>query len=60
VTAAGSGEYDFVSRFFSPEKRWEDPVTGSAHTMLIPYWSAKRVKLRCWRARFRARRRYAL
>ncbi|CAM4319809.1 PhzF family phenazine biosynthesis protein [Klebsiella grimontii] len=42
VTAAGSGEYDFVSRFFSPgEAVWEDPVTGSAHTMLIPYWSAK-------------------
>lgn len=45
VTAAGSGEYDFVSRFFSPgEAVWEDPVTGSAHTMLIPYWSAKRGK----------------
>ena len=42
VTAAGSGEYDFVSRFFSPgEAVWEDPVTGSAHTMLIPFWSAK-------------------
>ncbi|CAM3254472.1 putative isomerase YddE [Klebsiella spallanzanii] len=42
VTAAGDGEYDFVSRFFSPgEAVWEDPVTGSAHTMLIPYWSAK-------------------
>ena len=42
VTAAGSGEYDFVSRFFSPgEAVWEDPVTGSAHTMLIPYWRAK-------------------
>ncbi|WP_297199774.1 PhzF family phenazine biosynthesis protein [uncultured Pluralibacter sp.] len=42
VTAKGSGEYDFVSRFFSPgEAVWEDPVTGSAHTMLIPYWSEK-------------------
>lgn len=42
VTAAGDGEYDFVSRFFSPgEAVWEDPVTGSAHTMLIPYWGAK-------------------
>jgi PhzF family phenazine biosynthesis protein len=33
---------DFVSRFFSP---WlginEDPVTGSAHTVLGPYWAAK-------------------
>jgi PhzF family phenazine biosynthesis protein len=42
VTARGEGEYDFVSRFFSPgEAVWEDPVTGSAHTMLIPYWSEK-------------------
>ena len=47
VTAAGSGEYDFVSRFFSPgEAVWEDPVTGSAHTMLIPYWRAKLGKTR--------------
>ncbi|MRS15915.1 PhzF family phenazine biosynthesis isomerase [Enterobacteriaceae bacterium RIT691] len=42
ITAKGSGQYDFVSRFFSPgEAVWEDPVTGSAHTMLIPYWSEK-------------------
>ena len=42
VTAKGSGDYDFVSRFFSPgEAVPEDPVTGSAHTMLIPYWSEK-------------------
>ncbi|MCL7706154.1 PhzF family phenazine biosynthesis protein, partial [Enterobacter kobei] len=40
VTAPGEGEYDFVSRFFSPGVSVpEDPVTGSAHTMLIPYWS---------------------
>ena len=39
VTARGEGEYDFVSRFFSPGVSVpEDPVTGSAHTMLIPYW----------------------
>ena len=37
VTAPGEGEYDFVSRFFSPGVSVpEDPVTGSAHTMLIP------------------------
>ncbi|XP_064458776.1 phenazine biosynthesis-like domain-containing protein isoform X2 [Ornithodoros turicata] len=34
------GPYDFVSRYFAP---WygipEDPVTGSAHTVLGPYWS---------------------
>ncbi|MFJ8849313.1 PhzF family phenazine biosynthesis protein [Streptomyces sp. NPDC102437] len=41
--ASGSGlEYDFVSRFFSPaEGILEDPVTGSAHTALAPYWSAR-------------------
>ncbi|MER7175846.1 PhzF family phenazine biosynthesis protein [Streptomyces mesophilus] len=34
--------YDFVSRFFSPaEGILEDPVTGSAHTALAPYWSAR-------------------
>jgi PhzF family phenazine biosynthesis protein len=40
VTSQGKPPYDFVSRFFGP---WvgvnEDPVTGSAHTMLAPYWS---------------------
>lgn len=42
VTAPGDGPYDFVSRFFSPgEAVWEDPVTGSAHTMLIPYWAKR-------------------
>ena len=41
VTAPGD-EYDFVSRFFCPgEGVPEDPVTGSTHSMLIPYWSAK-------------------
>ena len=42
ITARADGKYDFVSRFFSPGVAlWEDPVTGSAHTMLIPYWSEK-------------------
>ena len=41
VTAPGE-KYDFVSRFFCPgEGVPEDPVTGSAHSMLIPYWSEK-------------------
>ena len=40
VTAPGDGGYDFVSRFFCPgEGVPEDPVTGSAHSMLIPYWA---------------------
>ena len=35
-------EYDFVSRFFAPQSGVpEDPVTGSAHCALTPYWSAK-------------------
>lgn len=41
VTAPGR-EVDFVSRFFAPQSGIdEDPVTGSAHTTLIPYWSNK-------------------
>jgi PhzF family phenazine biosynthesis protein len=39
VTAKGDRS-DFVSRFFAPAVAVnEDPVTGSAHTTLIPYWS---------------------
>jgi len=43
VTAiSSSDEYDFVSRFFAPGAGIdEDPVTGSAHCALTPYWSAK-------------------
>jgi PhzF family phenazine biosynthesis protein len=43
VTAkSSSGEFDFISRFFAPEKGIpEDPVTGSAHCVLGPYWSGK-------------------
>lgn len=41
VTAPGE-EVDFVSRFFAPAAGVdEDPVTGSAHTMLAPYWSKR-------------------
>lgn len=41
VTAKGD-DADFVSRFFAPEVGVpEDPVTGSAHCTLIPYWAAK-------------------
>ena len=40
ICTAKSEKYDFVSRFFAPSVGInEDPVTGSAHTMLIPYWS---------------------
>lgn len=41
VTAPGI-ETDFVSRFFAPQSGInEDPVTGSAHTTLTPYWAAE-------------------
>jgi PhzF family phenazine biosynthesis protein len=41
VTAPGT-QVDFVSRFFAPQSGIdEDPVTGSAHTLLIPYWSRR-------------------
>jgi PhzF family phenazine biosynthesis protein len=41
VTAPGR-QVDFVSRFFAPRVGVpEDPVTGSAHTLLTPYWSAR-------------------
>jgi PhzF family phenazine biosynthesis protein len=56
VTAKGI-EVDFVSRFFGPNSGGdEDPVTGSAHTSLTPYWAkvldktsllAKQISSRC-------------
>jgi len=40
IVTAKSNKYDFVSRFFAPQCGVdEDPVTGSAHTSLIPYWA---------------------
>lgn len=57
ATAKGSGDTDFVSRFFGPRVGVpEDPVTGSAHCILTPIWSeklgktslkAKQVSARC-------------
>jgi predicted PhzF superfamily epimerase YddE/YHI9 len=49
--AAGSGaadaDVDFVSRYFAPAKGVpEDPVTGSSHCVLAPYWSARLGKTR--------------
>jgi PhzF family phenazine biosynthesis protein len=41
VTSRGES-YDFVSRFFAPGSGIdEDPVTGSAHCCLAPYWSER-------------------
>jgi predicted PhzF superfamily epimerase YddE/YHI9 len=45
ATAPGTGvdaDVDFVSRFFAPRAGIpEDPVTGSAHCTLIPYWAER-------------------
>jgi PhzF family phenazine biosynthesis protein len=50
VTAPGDGDYDFVSRYFAPARGvTEDPVTGSAHCALAPYW-AKRLNKTAFRA----------
>ena len=47
ATAPGDQGYDFVSRFFAPDKGVpEDPVTGSAHCILTPYWSKRLGKTR--------------
>jgi PhzF family phenazine biosynthesis protein len=49
VTAPGDQGYDFISRFFAPSKGVpEDPVTGSAHCALTPYWSHRLGKKRLW------------
>lgn len=41
VTAKGE-QHDFVSRFFAPNAGIdEDPVTGSSHSTLIPFWSER-------------------
>ncbi len=46
VTAPG-GDIDFVSHFFAPGIGIdEDPVTGTAHTLLAPYWSGRLGKLK--------------
>ena len=40
--AGTGGEHDFVSRFFAPASGVnEDPVTGSAHCALAPFWAAR-------------------
>ncbi len=42
ATARGAGEFDFVSRFFAPGSGIdEDPVTGSAHCALAPFWASR-------------------
>ena len=42
VTSISKGDFDFVSRYFAPSVgNNEDPVTGSAHCALGPYWQQK-------------------
>jgi predicted PhzF superfamily epimerase YddE/YHI9 len=42
IATAKGDEVDFVSRCFFPQSGVdEDPVTGSAHTTLIPYWAER-------------------
>jgi len=56
IATAPGEECDFVSRFFAPAKGIpEDPVTGSAHCTLIPYW-AKELGKTSLRARQVSRR----
>ena len=53
ATAKGSPPYDFVSRFFAPGMGVpEDPVTGSAHATLVPFWALRLAKktLRAYQA----------
>jgi PhzF family phenazine biosynthesis protein len=53
VTAPGESPYDFLSRYFTPARGVpEDPVTGSAHCMLAPYWARRlgRTELRAYQA----------
>ncbi|MGU3494310.1 PhzF family phenazine biosynthesis protein [Xanthobacteraceae bacterium A53D] len=42
VTAPGDGPHDVVSRYFAPARGIpEDPVTGSAHSTIVPYWAER-------------------
>jgi predicted PhzF superfamily epimerase YddE/YHI9 len=53
VTAPGDNGYDFISRYFVPAKGVpEDPVTGSTHCMLTPYWANRlgKTELRAFQA----------
>lgn len=44
IVTALSPDYDFQSRFFAPAAGIpEDPVTGSAHTILTPYWESQQL-----------------
>jgi len=53
TSRAATADFDFVSRFFAPGVGVdEDPVTGSAHCCLTPYWASRlgKTELRAWQA----------
>jgi len=53
----GTSAVDFVSRFFAPQSGIaEDPVTGSAHTTLVPYWARRLAKTQLTAMQLSARR----
>jgi PhzF family phenazine biosynthesis protein len=59
VTAAGGNDADITSRYFAPAYGIdEDPVTGSLHTQVVPYWAQKlgRSRLACHQASVRGGR----
>jgi PhzF family phenazine biosynthesis protein len=60
LTAAGDGAHkdvDFVSRMFAPKAGIpEDPVTGSLHCILTPYWAARLGKTKLYARQLSARR----
>jgi PhzF family phenazine biosynthesis protein len=53
VTAPAAEPFDFISRYFAPAKGVaEDPVTGTAHCALVPYWAKRlgKTSLRAYQA----------
>lgn len=53
IVTSAARDFDFVSRFFGPAVGVdEDPVTGSAHCALTPYWAAKlgKKEMTAWQA----------
>ncbi|MDX2189346.1 MAG: PhzF family phenazine biosynthesis protein [Bacteroidota bacterium] len=59
IISAPGDTVDFVSRFFAPQSGInEDPVTGSAHTTLTPYWSNKLNKIELTAIQLSSRRGY--
>jgi PhzF family phenazine biosynthesis protein len=53
ISARGDNGFDLVSRYFTPQQGVpEDPVTGSAHCALVPYWAERlgKAELRAYQA----------